>query len=189
MAVTNPQPTQPQPTDAERIAARGRPITLTDGREVRIRFGLRGLAQLERSFGSLKAVAEVLKAAVAAPGESAILDHLFTLIEAGLVHEKITADELDELLDPAQLHRYSAAMAAAFTEAMPKDATSGKVEVPGPPAPTPPGPLGPQAQADVTALVEASRAAPQPATAPSTGPASTGSEPSPLGEPTSSGGA
>jgi hypothetical protein len=170
----NIAPPPPEPSDAQRIAARGRPITLADGRTARLRFSLRSLARLEEDFGSLGAVAEVLNAGVGAAGEAAVVGPLLRLMHAGLIHERLSLDELDDLLEPSRLRDYSEATAAAFREAMP----GGKdPEVPTSQTPTPAPPPVVQLPA------------PETPTAASTGPASTTWGPSPSGAATAPGGA
>lgn len=158
--------TPPEPTDAQRIAAAGYPITLTDGRRARVRFGLRALKLLEERYGSLVGIAESLREMVGDDADHAkMIAPTWDLLEAGLLHLRLEPEDLDALLDPNRLAEYTEAVARAFREAMP----AGKAEA--------------------AAVATAVAAPPTPTTEASTGPASTGSGPSPLGAPTPPGGA
>lgn len=104
-------------TDADRLVAAGRPITLADGSIVRLRFGFRGLLALEESFGSLTAVEEILSQV--AEGKGKLLDPLVRLLAAGLVSEGLGFDAVADRLDIARLESYVEALVVALEEALP----------------------------------------------------------------------
>lgn len=108
-------------TESDRILAPGVPITLTDGREVRVRYGMRALKMLEDEFGGLGAVEDVLD------GNGKMIGPIVMMLAAGLSHEHISADELLDLTDPAELASYGDAVSAAFGQAFPQ-ASQGNVE-------------------------------------------------------------
>jgi hypothetical protein len=107
-----------QPTHAQRLQAKGHPITLADGREIRVRFGMGALVAIEERFGSLKAVEEQLKSLDV---NARVFGPILDLLMAGIIHTGITREELlnDELLDPEQLTEYAQAVGRAFAEAFP----------------------------------------------------------------------
>lgn len=105
-------------SDADRLLAEGVPLTLTDGREVYLRYGMRALKMLEDKFGSL----EVAQNALGGGGK--MIGPLMDLLSAGLAHEGISADELLDLVDPYSLEKYTELLIAAFDQAFP--ASSGK---------------------------------------------------------------
>ncbi len=157
--------TPPEPTDAQRIAGAGYPITLANGQRANVRFGLRALKLLEERYGSLVGIAECLREMAVDPDHAKMIAPTWDLLEAGLLHLRLEPEDLDALLDPNRLAEYTEAVARAFREAMP----AGKAEA--------------------AAVATAVAAPPTPTTEASTGPASTGSGPSPLGAPTPPGGA
>lgn len=98
-------------TEGDRIEALGVPITLVDGRQVRLRFGARAIRQLERQYGSLKTFQEEIRSGSDGRGATAIFDAL----GAGLLHEKLgSQEEVDDLLDERLL---SSDYLTAFNEA------------------------------------------------------------------------
>ena len=132
-------PPQDAPRSADVLAARGRPIRLLDGTEVRLRYSMASLRELERRFGSLKGISTEINAAKAAmeSDELGASGPLFSILSdalrAGLLHVKrddvddddrpiryrlgADRDRADELLDPAQLQPYMEAFAGALQEA------------------------------------------------------------------------
>lgn len=112
-------------TDADRLLAEGAPITLRDGRVVHLRYGFRGLLELERRLGSTReidaAILEILNA------EGLAYTKLSHFICAGLTHVEGFAsdDELLELLDSKRLFAYGKAVGDALAEAFPEAETNG----------------------------------------------------------------
>lgn len=101
------------PSDSDRLLAAGAPITLIDGREVRLRYGMRAMKNLEDELGSIEAVHEAVN------GTGKKFGPLVTVIYCGLSHEQIEQDDLFDLLDTRRLEEYSEAIGAAFHEAFP----------------------------------------------------------------------
>lgn len=111
--------------DSRRVAARGAPLTLLDGRTVTVRFGMRELSELEEQFGSMHAVQDSL-----ATGKT-----FTSLCRVLAVATGIAVDDLFDLLHPAEVEAYSEVLNVALTEAFPQPP-----ETPGnPPAGTTPG--------------------------------------------------
>lgn len=144
-----------------RIAARGLPITLVDGREVRLRYGFKALLALEDRFGGIGKVQGAVSSDLSGPVFGPMLD----LLCAGLLDEHdgtgaplSDRERLADLLDPALFQDYITVAGKAMEEAFPTPA----------PATPEPGPT----------------AAP-----PSPGQTGTTSPPSPLDGPTTPGGA
>lgn len=104
------------PSEADRLAADGSPITLADGTH-HLRYGMRGIKMLQDSFGSLKAVNEYLRA----EGEPRIAP-LMDLLAAGLHRDGITADALLDLADSRQIQVYLDAAVDALSESLPSSA-------------------------------------------------------------------
>lgn len=113
-------------TEGDRVEARGVPITLADGRSVRLRFGAKALRYLEREYGSLKAFQEEAKKGNEGRAVTAVLDAII----AGLLHESLgTVDEVENLLDERRLTTdYADAFNKAWDEAQPPE-ESGPADV------------------------------------------------------------
>lgn len=110
-------------TDSDRLLATGVPITLSDGRTPRLRYGMRGLKALEDEFGSINNAIDLVNGEVAGK----VFTPLVKLLAAGLIQEELDEDALLDLLVPAWLDEYSTALQAAFEEAFPS-ASPGKGE-------------------------------------------------------------
>jgi hypothetical protein len=108
-------------TESDRILAPGVPITLADGREVHLRYGMRALKALEDEFGGLGAVEDVLDT----DGRGKMIGPIMSMLAAGLGHESLTADDLLDLTVPSALVVYGEAVAEAFSQAFPSS-TQGK---------------------------------------------------------------
>lgn len=106
-------------TDSDRILAAGKPLILADGRTVTLRFGLRAIKMIEDSFGSLGAIEEIFATDDNGVPKGKVVGPLVEVLAAGLSHEKLTADELLDLLDLGELNAYMAAALAAVGEALP----------------------------------------------------------------------
>lgn len=121
----------PEPTEGQRITAKGYPITLTDGREVRLRFGMAAILQLEEDFGSLGAVQEALKNLTP---QGRVFGPVVDLLAAGLSHHGITRAELigGDLLALDGLEHYAEQLGRAFAEAFPSMKVGGQGNVQGP---------------------------------------------------------
>ncbi|MCM2427387.1 hypothetical protein [Streptomyces sp. RKAG337] len=118
----------------------GKPIILTDGTEVQLRYSFRALALLEARFGSVAAV----QASIDSTGEGAAFGPLLQMIGAGCVgpggfephlREHVAADgtrtvshivyrrrtdlaDLADLLHPGRLGEYASAFGAALSAAL-----------------------------------------------------------------------
>jgi hypothetical protein len=106
-------------TEGDRIEGRGQPITLIDGRVVRLRFGAKALRYLEKTYGSLAAFQEEAMKGAAGKAASATFDALI----AGLMHERLgTPDEVEDLLDEERLTtEYADAFSRSWGEALPPE--------------------------------------------------------------------
>lgn len=120
-------------TDAQRLRAKGAPITLADGSEVRVRFGMAGILALEEYFGSITAVEEQM---IALDANREVFTFMTKVIAAGLTHSGHSLASLlaEDLLDPDRVWEYAEAAGLAFREAFP--AAGSLPEAPA--APTPP---------------------------------------------------
>lgn len=118
----------------------GKPITLSDGTEVTLRYSFRALALLESRFGSVKAV----QGAIDKTGDGAAFGPLLQMIGAGCVgpggfephlrehvdaagnrtvshivyRRRTDGADLADLLHPGRLGEYTAAFAAALNAAL-----------------------------------------------------------------------
>lgn len=110
--------------DGTRLLAQGEPLTLTDGRQVSIRYGMRSLLELERRFGGLAAV----QGAISQDGTGPMIEPSLQLISCGLLHEHdgngapLTPDRLAELLPADGYQRAVETAAKAMHEAFPTPA-------------------------------------------------------------------
>lgn len=129
-------------TNAKQLAARGVPITLADGREVRLRYDMEALEAIEGAFGSLAAMQEELAE------DKKMFTALNTVIAAGLKHEGLSREDVVKLMDPAELEAYSEAMSEAFDQAFPQKAQAARENVaelkPTSPSPGPISTISPQ---------------------------------------------
>ena len=104
-------------TQGTRLLAQGAPLTLTDGRTVHVRFGMRALAQIEQHFGSITHMTVELNKPSGKKFTAAV-----HVLAAGLGHEDgLDYDTLLDLLHPAQMDAYDQALEAAWDEAFPPD--------------------------------------------------------------------
>lgn len=103
--------------DGTKIAAQGAKLTLTDGRVVAVRFGMRELSRLEDTFGSMQGVQAALT--------DAPFGSLVKALAIGTQREGVTLDALWDLLEPAMYVEYGRIIDAALSEAFPDEAGSG----------------------------------------------------------------
>lgn len=111
------------------VGYEGEPLTLTNGREVRIKYGMRGLLRLEEEFGGLGNIGEVVR------GQGGrVLASTMTLLACGLLGEHdgsgapLTADRLADLLDPTRFHDYGNAAGRALSAAFPQAPQDGAAQ-------------------------------------------------------------
>lgn len=120
--------TIPHTSEGAALQGRGAPLTLADGRFVRVRYGMAGLVQIEEDFGSIMAVTSFLEGMTASGEKGAqpgkVFGPLVKLLAAGLVHMGITSRMLLELdlIEPDELQEVAGAVALAFADAFPKAA-------------------------------------------------------------------
>src|ERR1051326_4303428 len=107
-------------SDGTKLAAKGAPITLVDGRVCHVRYGFRGVLELERRLGGTKAIDEAIVQILNAEG--AAYTKLADFLCAGLLDDFTDDDEVIALLDSRQLFDYGQAVGEALAEAFP-DAT------------------------------------------------------------------
>jgi hypothetical protein len=112
------------------LAARGVPVRLIDGQEVRICYTFHSLLVLEEKHGGLQGAMAALSDA-----SNAQFASIAGLLAAGLEHEVAIADGtglgnpeyLSYLIDPMEITTYAAAMGEAFKRSFPqpKEADAG----------------------------------------------------------------
>lgn len=104
-----------------KLLARGSKLTLTDGRVVHARFGMRELADLEDKFGSIVASQEALES-----GKT--FKSTVEILAIAVAHEGITLNDLWDLLEPARFADYFEVIGAAMGEAFPSQDGPGNSE-------------------------------------------------------------
>lgn len=110
-------------SDSDRLLAEGAPITLSDGRVVYLRYGMRAIKTLEDRFGSTEAIDEALKQMTSLKGKA--LTHISDFVAAGLIHqpilnggdEPVSREQLDDLLDTRNLRDYALGIDLALGQA------------------------------------------------------------------------
>lgn len=112
-------------TDRERLRAAGRPVTLADGRELAVRFGLDELCRLEEEYGALAAFTSAINA-TAEGGKGLFVTTLRKVLAIGLARHGVTYEDLDTLFLLEQRWEYRDAIIDAYNEAMPPPTGSGK---------------------------------------------------------------
>lgn len=98
-------------SQAERLLAQGAPLTLTDGREVRVRFDMRALVLAEKEFGSIEGMAQALNA------DDVKFTTYVRVLECALSRD-VSHDELLDVL-PTDMVALDRVIADAFEEAFP----------------------------------------------------------------------
>jgi hypothetical protein len=114
-------------SDGDRMAAKGAPITLDDGSEVRIRFDMEALKELEKKFGDLTKIIEELQRDGWADGRIETITYLLKTTMLHLEWENGEhkypgkAERLSHLLDSSRLldSTYLTALNVAMAEALP----------------------------------------------------------------------
>lgn len=106
-------------TDSDRILAAGVPLTLADGREVRVRYSMRSLKEMEDRYGSLEEPLRLVHGLF----DGSTKRHITTLVPMlafGLLHEEgITEDGLYDLTDTTRRVEYLKVISDAIGEALP----------------------------------------------------------------------
>jgi hypothetical protein len=127
---------------ATQLAAEGEPLTLTNGHQVRIRYGMKSLMRLEDTFGGLKNIA------VDTDGTKPIIGPLMDLLACGLLHEHdgqgapLTREHLAELVDPKDFQRVLETAGKALSDAFPTLQAPAALAAPEAPTQAFPGPSG-----------------------------------------------
>lgn len=124
-----------EPTEADRLQARGRTIVLTDGSEVAVRFTFSVLAAIERRFGGIASFVVALAADLTGEYYAAVLGCMEILTGRGTT-------DLEAVMDTAAVFDYALAIDDALSEALPpppaddEDDDTGKAEAPPSPGAT-----------------------------------------------------
>jgi len=107
------------------LSQRGVPITLVDGTTRQLCYTFRSLLAIEEQFGNLQAALNMLD--VAENKDAKAFGAINGLMAAGLAHEvvgddnnMVTAENLPDWIDPAQIGEYGKAIGEAITLAFPK---------------------------------------------------------------------
>lgn len=98
---------------SSQIAGSGRKITLTNGNEITIKYGMSALVEIEKKHGSVNALVKILEN----PETSSVFSTLGHALWAG-TSRKMPFEAFLDLLDPKRLQEYSEAFGEAFQEAM-----------------------------------------------------------------------
>ena len=109
-------------TDADRIAAKGVPITLSDGVERVVRFDLEALLVIEEKFGSVGEFAGLIDADLRGKGLRALIGGLTAALEPAL-----DEDSVKKLFDTRERVHYQLAIVQALNQAFKPAEESGKV--------------------------------------------------------------
>lgn len=106
-------------TESDRILAAGIPLTLADGREVRVRYSMRSLKRMEDHYGSTEAPLRLAQGLFDGSTKCQFTT-IVSLLAFGLLHEEgLTEDALDDLTEPRRRHEYVSIVADAIGEALP----------------------------------------------------------------------
>lgn len=98
-----------EPTDAQRLLARGVSVELANGASHEFRFTARTVARIENDYGSFDAFAAAMRAKP--------INSLAYVIHVTL---GVSQDDAVDLIDTRRLNEFSAAMNAAINEAFPE---------------------------------------------------------------------
>ena len=104
------------------IEAKGIPITFVDGSTARIRFGLSAIKALEDQHGSTAAALAAVNGALVVNEEGVpagkAYSMIWDLLRLGLRREKLSDDELEDLLDENQMADYMPLLMEALAQGM-----------------------------------------------------------------------
>lgn len=95
------------------IAAPGGTITLANGEEIQIRYGMRAIKQLEDDFGSINSLVD----AIGKSSDGAFFTTISKAVWAG-TSRVVSYDDFIDLLDPRRLTEYVTVFATAIGEAL-----------------------------------------------------------------------
>lgn len=106
-------------TDSDRILAAGVPLTLADGREVRVRYSMRSLKEMEDRYGSLEEPLRLVHGLFSGTTKRQVTT-LVPMLAFGLLHEDgLTEDALYDLTEPKRRAEYLGIVSDAIGEALP----------------------------------------------------------------------
>jgi hypothetical protein len=105
-------------TDAARIANDTASITLDDGKTYQLHYGFGGLRRIEERYGSVRNLLEKIDDGMG----DGYYDAVFHGILFGLWKAGITAEDLEDLIEPSDQERYGPALNAAIVAAFPREA-------------------------------------------------------------------
>lgn len=108
---------------SSQIQAPGRKITLSNGNEINIRFGMSALVELEKEHGSIAALVKVLENTET----SKVFSTLSHALWAGS-SRKLPLAAFTDLLDPKLIAEYSSAFGEALSESMGSGDSQGEAE-------------------------------------------------------------
>lgn len=108
-------------TDADRIAARGVPLMLSDGVERVVRFDLEALLRIEEQFGSVGQFADLVDADLRDKGLRALISGLAAALEP-----ELDEDSLKKVFDTRDRVQYQLAIVKALNQAFKPAESSGK---------------------------------------------------------------
>lgn len=136
-------------TDIDRIAADGIPLTLTDGREVRIKLDFRAARQISKEFGSLL-LAEQLQDTAGL--FDVVLGWLYHSVQHFHAAQFSDRADLEALLDVGKVQDYWHALDEMLSEAFPAP-SSEEGKATGEEASTSPGPNGSRSRSSDSGVV------------------------------------
>lgn len=88
------------PEEIEKLIGKGEQLQLVDGREVKVLFTLFTLAIVERKYGSVDALNDVLQQGTSGP----LMDTMGLLLANAIVGEKFTPDEILQQIALEDVH-------------------------------------------------------------------------------------
>lgn len=110
-------------TEARQLRAQGVPITLLDGREVRLIFDVEAIAEIEDNFGSLEGMQDKLNEIMKHGVKAQFFKPLLQMMRAALLHDPSASDAK---FDSAVVGDYFNAVMKAVELHFPKDETPRK---------------------------------------------------------------
>lgn len=111
---SRPVPQDHLPKQAARAANLGVPIELTDGRQITLRYTMRGLARIEETVGPLGMIQDALSGT-----DKPMIRPLVNMIAAGITEPGLDTERLLDLLDITLIDQYADAIGSALEVALP----------------------------------------------------------------------
>jgi hypothetical protein len=115
--------------EARALRAQGVPVTLLDGREVRLVFDLDAIAQIEDDFGSLGGMQDALERIEKQGASAQFFRPVLKMMRAALLHDESAADAM---FDTALIGDYYRAVMKATQLAFPKGPRANAAQAPTP---------------------------------------------------------